>query len=269
MFGKLAVLLALALVGCTALGARPLTPRHTPKPKPTATATLAPTLTPQPMPSPSGGYVFDDEFNGTSLDPGWNTVKNWYIGSTVQDASMVSVANGYLTIKATQISGAWHGASISSAPSWSQMYGYFEARMRFNSGKGLWPAFWLAPIVSGDYREIDINETLANPYDGTCGNNSGAYFATVHLQDGSTPDGSHRYCAPGDLAGVWHVYAADWRSDHIAFLIDGVEWYRFSGPVSTSLQIVLNLAVGGWAGAPDSTTPDPSFLDVDWVHVSP
>jgi len=37
--------------------------------------------------------------------------------------------------------------------------------------------------------------------------------------------------------------------------------------VNSPLYIVLNLAVGGWAGPPDAPTQFPAVMKVDWVRV--
>jgi beta-glucanase (GH16 family) len=210
-----------------------------------------------------------DEFDGSSLKAAWGNTSHWTdLSEAVADRSMLSVGNGLLAIKAQRINGTWHAGELDTWSRFEQRFGFFEARMKFTGGKGLWPAFWLANDWTGDRSELDINETLANPFSGSCGDNSGGYYATVHLADGSTPDGSRRFCSGSDMAGEWHTYGMDWRSDHVTFFVDGVAWYTYRGTVPTSdMPLIFNLAVGGWAGASNSTTPSPSYLYVDWVRV--
>ncbi len=241
-----------------------------PTAQPTPTVTTAPTVAPTATPAPTSvTYTFDDEFDGTSLGAVWGTSSHWTgLSEAVADRSMLSVANGVLQIKAERINGTWHAGELDTWSRYMPTYGYFEARVKFTSGKGLWPAFWLAHDWTGDKSELDINETLANPYvAGNC-NTSAGYYATVHLSDGSAPAGSHCELPGGDLANAWHVYGMDWRADHITFYVDGVAWYTYRGTIPTaSMAVVFNLAVGGWAGASDSTTPSPSYVWVDWVRV--
>jgi beta-glucanase (GH16 family) len=199
----------------------------------------------------------------------WGSASHWTgLSDAVADRSMLSEGGGLLTIKAQRINGTWHAGELDTWGRFEQRYGYFEARMKFTAGKGLWPAFWLSNDWTGDRSELDVNETLANPYGGTCGDNASAYYATVHLSDGSAPDGSHRYCSGSTLANEWHTYGMDWRSDHVTFFVDGNAWYTYRGTTpSVDMPVIFNLAVGGWAGSPDSSTPSSSYLYVDWVRV--
>lgn len=260
------------------------TPTVPPTTAPTVSPTLVPTATPTLVPTPPATpivtlappsqpiFIFADEFNGTSLGSVWGTSAHWTgLSEATTSRSHSTVANGYLTITATRIApNVWVSDTVDTFSRFSQTYSYFEARIRYNSGRGLWPAWWLAHDWIGDKSELDVNEALANPFTGTCGDNSSAYYVTLHDAGGASPSGSHRYCAGTDLAGAWHTYGMDWRSDHTSFYIDDQLWYTYSGSVtSSSLVLIFNLAVGGWAGSSDSTTPSPSTLDVDWVHVSP
>lgn len=237
---------------------------------PTAAPTPAPTV-----PTSSPAYTFDDEFDGASLGSVWGTSAHWTdLSEAVASRSQSSVANGVLTIAATRTSSGWKSDLVDTWGRWSQKYGYFEARMKFTAGYGMWPAFWLAEDwTSGHTNELDINETLANPVGGTRGDTSQRYYATVHYDSAATgkwSSGSYAYNAPQDLAGAWHTYAMDWRPDHITFYIDGVAWKTFTDAAhipSVPMPVIFNLAMGGWAGATTSSTPSPSYLQVDWVRV--
>lgn len=72
------------------------------------------------------------------------------------------------------------------------------------------------------------------------------------------------------IAGGWHRFAIDWRPGRLTWLVDGVERFRVTGrPVPRErMYLVANLAVGGdWPGSPDSSTPFPSSLEIDYVRV--
>jgi len=71
-------------------------------------------------------------------------------------------------------------ARINTQDRFAFKYGRIEASIKFPSGQGLWPAFWLLPQDSpyGDWPasgEIDIVEAVN--LDGTGGNE---IFSTIH-----------------------------------------------------------------------------------------
>lgn len=164
-------------------------------------------------------------------------------------------------------------------------YGLFEARIRVPVGSGVWPAFWLLGEDDRygwpDCGEIDIMEapssdsTRGQIHQGTHSPRAGE----THSPHTSTGDAVGVGVTPsrGDWAGTFHTYAADWAPHRIDFYVDG----RRTGSVTESdvrdhggiwrfderaQAPILNLAVGGWAGAPDGSWEEQSML-VDWVRV--
>src|ERR1035437_9776703 len=116
--------------------------------------------------------VFDDEFDGDSLDASkWIT---WFpYTATGNDScefcrthgnegeiyldSNVVVSNGTLKLIAKRQTTTWYTATrdytsgmIESREGW--MYGLFETRCKIPYGMGFWPAFWL---FGGNGTEID------------------------------------------------------------------------------------------------------------------
>ena len=103
---------------------------------------------------PAADYIFDDEFNGTSLSPSWmaldvydnvNNERQCYV------PSQITVSNGYLNSTAVaQVTKCFgspprHFASgaVVWAPPFTFKYGTIEYRAKFAGGKGTWPAVWL------------------------------------------------------------------------------------------------------------------------------
>ncbi len=265
----------------------------------TVAPTVTPLVTPQvtPTPTPAGIYpvgqtgswnlVFQDEFNGTSLDStkwwpcfwGWNQTTGctgsgeleWY------KPQNITVANGLLTLTAKKetvvgtngVTYNYTSGMVTTGRSGTKpeplkfpyTYGHAEVRAKVPAGRGLWPAFWsVAPY--GDYTtnplpELDTLELL--------GHQPNVAYLTNH----SPESGTTTVTGP-DYSQDFHTFAADWEPGVIVWYIDGVEKKRFvnSAVTQNSMYIILNLAVGGsWPGAPDATTVFPARFDIDYIRV--
>lgn len=213
-------------------------------------------------------YIFDDEFNGSTLGSVWSHHYNC-CGTVLMDPSLSTVSGGYLHQAVVNRSGTWFADILDTKTTWTKTYGYFEARMKIAKGKGFWPAFWLYndAVNSGD--EIDTMEVCSNPLGGNGGNDSSLLHMTVHKGTQATQLGNTLRTV--DLSLAFHVYAVDWRPTYIAFYLDGVEvWRETSMLINTSKALLVNFGVGGsWCSAPDSTTPSGSEQLIDWIRVSP
>jgi beta-glucanase (GH16 family) len=191
---------------------------------------------------------------------------------------------GNLVIEARNNGGTWTSArlktqGISTA---NFQYGRIEARIKLPSATGLWPAFWMLGSnidtvnwpTSG---EIDIMENVltaplgANKISPTI--HGPGYYGTKGI--------SKVYTFPnnGTVNDGYHIYGAIWSPYLIQFYVDdpsnifqvipataipsGTQWV-YNNP----FFLILNLAVGGdWPGPPDSSTPSPSQMLVDYVRV--
>jgi beta-glucanase (GH16 family) len=74
-----------------------------------------------------------------------------------------------------------------------------------------------------------------------------------------------------DTTDGFHVYAAEWTADDVIFSIDGKEQFRAgSHRIHEPMYLLVNLAVGskdpGFIPDPDSSTPWPGRLEVDYVR---
>lgn len=237
--------------------------------------------------------VFGDEFDGTGLDNlKWSTCYDWRRptetgctnhGNFEQQwytEDQVKVANGSLIMTAEKRpidvavrnqaksfqfqSGMINSGSGSTAgsPRWAGSYGYYEARMKFDKGQGIWPAFWLLPVDREWPPEIDIMEFV--------GSKPNEILQTLHWPADSRPQKSDVVIQGDDYSDDWHVYSVDWRSDGIDWYIDGVKTRSYTGShiPDEPMEIILNLAIGGLLpGNADETTPFPRHLEVDYVRV--
>jgi hypothetical protein len=146
---------------------------------------------------------------------------------------------------------------ITTQPSFTQTYGYFEMSARLPRGKGLWPAFWLLPADQSWPPEIDVMESIGDP---------GKIYQTAHSTLGAPP--GHEVAVSSDPDG-FHVFAVAWDPKSITWYLDGRETNRVPTPkdMNKPMYMLVNLAVGGhWPGAPDAATPFPARLTVRWVR---
>jgi hypothetical protein len=249
------------------------TPRPTPAPtpKPTPKPTPAPTATPKPTPTPTqppATYTFVDNFNGLSST--WQ--RHFHCCGVLggYDPSLTSVSNGVLAMSVDHRTGGWYSDLLDTKTTFTQKYGHFEARIKIPKGPGLWPAFWTYYASGGVEAEIDAMEVCANPIGQNGGNDASLLHTNIHWQNGGSSGDTTR---TSDLSLAYHVYAFDWRADHISFLLDGAQVWRYTDAAhipDVPLPLILNLGVGGsWCGSPTSSTPDGAKMLVDWVRVRP
>ena len=159
---------------------------------------------------------------------------------------------------------------ITSANSYSVTHGYFEARLKFPEGQGLWPAFWLLNRQYVErFPEIDIVEFLGHKKD--------TVHHTMHWIDTFTHDEHRTVSTPTyetkgtDFTAEFHTYGLAWDPKKVRFYVDGEMVREVTDSdffiATQSMYILLNLAVGGtWPGSPNETTPFPASYDIDYVR---
>jgi beta-glucanase (GH16 family) len=237
--------------------------------------------------------IFDDEFSENTLDRHtWATCYEWYdththgctnSGNNEQEwyvDDQVSVADGHAILTAidqpitVQKNGApktfsYRSGMISTgrktlngSPSFQAAYGYYEARIKFDGGKGIWPAFWLLPTDKKWPPEIDIMEFLGQPRNKLLLTYHWGDTPEQHQQDSSIIYGP-------DYTNGWHTYAVNWQPGTIEWFVDGV--LKKSATDTTvpnkPMQIIVNLAVGGvLPGNADTTTTFPSHVYIDYMR---
>jgi len=252
--------------------AAPAKPAPAPSPPPAAPTAPAPVTSSAPAPgaAPEGmpgtwTSVFDDEFNGDSLDTA-NWATGWH-GSGVTppvtsdeqecyDPAQVSVGGGYLHLDAAARSEQCGGRTepytsgmVNTEGLHAFAEGAFEARIYLpespDGGIADWPAFWTDGQSWPADGEMDVMEGL-----------SGMTCYHFHGPDGAP--GSCRNTGPG-----WHTFGAEWENGTVTYYYDG----RDVGSTSTDgvnapQYLVLDNAVdviGGQPGAAD--------MLVDYVRV--
>jgi beta-glucanase (GH16 family) len=252
--------------------------------------------------TPGWKLTFDDEFNGNKINLSHWNVSNY--ASVINQEQQyytpdsIVVQHGFLRITtAKRFFGGreYTSGEITTRGKFAQLYGYFEARLRFPTTKGLWSCIYLLPKSGVWPPEIDISEYLTRTPD--------ELYLTNHWR-GS--DGRHwqlnSYLVdPRINFTEWHVYAVDWEPGSVRWYVDGrlvgssvpsadvelgqVNWYvdgesagtapsNAIGPPngpnvtvsSTPMYIRINDCIGIFGGSP-ANGPWPQYFDIDYVRV--
>lgn len=228
--------------------------------------------TPAPTPTPTPTYSFFDDFSG-GLQAHWlNEPCGPFGAETIEFRNdLCRVVNGVLEVPAVRVApNQWRGGHLSTWGDFEQEFGIWEARIKIPKGRGLWPAFW--PLKSGTVpclggkEEWDIMEVLSNPIGERNGEDASLVFQTLHFGDGTQ---HMTWTRSVDLSLDYHVYGMEWRADFVQFTLDGAPTKRWNGAIRGKAHIRLDMAVGGWPGPSDATTPSPATMLVDWVRVRP
>lgn len=238
------------------------------------------------LPPEAGGLIWEDHFDGSSLDNSkWDVHFEGTWGSGENDASSVSVGDSHLKLTTYTNRNTHYAPVISTFEKQDFTYGYFEARIQFNGAPGMWSAFWMeAPNVGGilgnpaeSGTEIDIAEYRATDDQGNPIQNQ--YLTAVHW-DGYGEDhkwdqelhGPFTELADGDR---WNTYGLLWTPEKNAFYFNGeLVWERTTEISQIAHYLLLSSEVmdNSWAGSIPaggygSLADSEAFMLVDWVQV--
>lgn len=198
-----------------------------------------------------------------------------YIGDTGSTGELVgldpfSVSDGVVTIsmnpvaqdQQSKIYGLDYSAGmLNTIGSFSQTYGYFEARMKFAAGQGIHDAFWMLPIDGGGQFEIDVGEQR--------GSEPGNVLTVTHAIDDGRDISHSKGTSVPTATTEFHTYGVDWEPDYTTFYIDGIAVRTqptFPG-LDKPMYMLASIGGGGlYSGAPDSTTPFPAKMEVDYIR---
>jgi hypothetical protein len=245
-----------------------------------------------PAPIIDEGYVmvYNDEFDGPTLDPLWQQAP-WSTGPEpgIANGSMVltsdSRGSGYAASTGLRQS---QEPNFPDARSWQ--YGYFEARLRFTDNAWSWPIFWMFSMAKTEAWPQEIcppsGELTSewNIMEGGLNNGDGSFPASrsVHsVLHRNTRNGSagpwcdiadatrfdHHVSPDVNLAG-WHVWSGLWTEDEVCLYLDNEE-IGCEPPYDTTHQpmhIIFSINDHGMCGG---CPPRPAQLrmEVDWVRV--
>jgi beta-glucanase (GH16 family) len=245
----------------------------------------APSATPTPAPSanptPTSQFLFDDEFNGSTLSSGWVALDR--PGDTSNSElecyrpSNAAVGSGLLVLTSkvdSSCTGYHYTSAMVQWRSFNFLYGTLEIRAMEAGGQGTWPALWLLgadcqqtnvtdpgnlppcswPNPGSD--EIDVTEIL--------GGNHNNVAQGIHSSNGS---GS---CTANvsDVSQNWHTYELVWREGSVTWKIDGATTCVIANGVpSHPMFLMMNTAIGGFGGGRVSDASLPQSHSIDYVRL--
>lgn len=243
----------------------------------------SPPAAPSPAAPPgaaSGGYIFQDEFDGPAgqgPDLAKWTVWNWDedvyppVLGHYRAQNVFLDGNSNLVLRATQEGDQWYTGKIHS--NWKGGIGHtWEARIKFNClTPGCWPAFWTVneePLPDG---EVDVVEWY--------GNGDWPAGTTVHARsDGKTWEGKS---IPELVDSGWHTWRMRWDDDGFKFwrdYVDGAAPYftvaakpikgvwPFNQP-GYLMAAIFSLAVGGPGAGDPALGTFPADMLIDYIRV--
>ncbi|NGO76534.1 family 16 glycosylhydrolase [Streptomyces sp. YC504] len=187
-------------------------------------------------PTASYELIWADEFNTTAVDASeWNyrtDTKGW----SQQRPENVTVGGGAMTVHLCPRNKAGAGCTqqVDSKDLYTgggliskrkTRYGYYETRVRTNSGSGWHSAFWAAEAGSGTEprTEIDGFEIDSHVPDKVRHN-------VIAWTQGTFT--SNIYGLDFDSSADWHTYGFEWLEDSVKFYVDGV--LKWSQPYAPS-----------------------------------
>lgn len=216
----------------------------------------APAVIPAAATAPAGlggawTNVFDDEFNGTSLDTSkWTPNEGGQINDVTTHATNVTEGDGHLTLTLAR-SGSGATVNTDVPGGYHLAVGqYVEASVLFRSAGGTqladWPAWWVSGPNWPDAGEHDIAEGL------------GGDGLTVNYH---SPSGSHNQgSVPGVWSGAYHTYGLYRAADHADVYWDGQLVKSYPTDDNGQPQtLIFNVGGSGIYGAG-------SQVLVDWVR---
>jgi beta-glucanase (GH16 family) len=194
---------------------------------------------------------------------------------------------GHLVVRARRgPDGAWTSARISTKGLKDFQYGRMEARLKMPVGSGLWPSFWMLGSAfdrvgwpAAGSVDIAENASLTPRTNGLGPRMIRSVIHGPHYYGGNGLWHDFRLPNGGRVDdGNFHTYGIIWSPGMIQFYVDdpaNIFFVQDSSAIPESGEwvfdkpffLVLNLAVGGeWPGNPDTTTPNPADLLIDYIR---
>lgn len=164
---------------------------------------------------------------------------------------------------------AYTSGAITTRGKFHRTYGYFEMAARFPPGVGMWPAFWLLPVVvNADESQVSAAELDVVEW---YGNNTTSVQGTYHTGSPSSPTKltQEKIVGSTETTSAEHTYGLHWTADTLTWYYDRVAYGNSVATPSDCKQdmyLAVNLAMGAWAGVVDNASL-PGIMRVNSVKV--
>lgn len=234
--------------------------------------------------------VFSDDFDGDSLDTSlWSLVPEggssaWRYYVDTDDASLVTVSNGVLTLTGTKDTSDssttdYREGAVWTAYTFTFQYGYIEVRAKFDSVQGVWPAIWLmssSGLTWPSGGEIDIMEHL---------NYDSYVYQTLHygLASDGTKGSKSTTATLSDTDDGYHTYGLEWGEGYISYYVDGVCTLTVTADdvgsawpydlENNEFYLILSMQIGGtWVEGSDGIDAATLYssgatMEIDYVYI--
>jgi len=228
--------------------------------------------------SKTGTWMTEYPYGGiSSRTLSGNGELEYYSDITTGFGNPFSVSNSMLRIETKPVSGLpvnsnnvqllYTSGVITTYPTFSQTYGYFEIRTQLPWGPGFWPAFWLLNVDLTWPPEIDVLEAFGAPDQWGQGTNT-QYHYDLHSKDNGESWGDWFNTNGINVTDSFNIYGALWTPSNTCFYFNNqlVAANTTAGDNNSPMWMLANLAVGGsWPGNPTSSTPFPSYMLIDYI----
>ena len=196
--------------------------------------------------------AFSEDFTGPLNSADWEVASGpGFNGKGRWAPSALSFSGGVMTITGNTKGTTGH---VNVTPAHARRFGRWEVCAQlpagaatYNPGAYLWPT----GTVNAEYDFAEVWEAARQHVN-----------AIVHYGPNDTQIGSTRTM---DATG-WHSYALEWTPQHLAFYVDGTQWWEVTAqaPIQDGGTMGLNLELY-WTPAAGTTTT--STMKVDWARI--
>ena len=208
--------------------------------------------------------TFSDEFNRGAMDlDKWAAVTGPTPHCASRRTENVEIRGGVcrlVTRKKTYLGKQWTEGHLFSR-TFTQQYGYFEARMKITAAPGIDCNFWLT---------ADRGQSAVEPF---CLDVAKTRYPNTNLtRVGDLLSGQwygklDKWTAPHDLSKGYHLYAVEWNEKELIWYFDGREFRRLPNTsCHREVRVHLSTALTSWAGEVTDAL-DGARAEVDYVRV--